>query len=56
VPPIAGRSPSYMMRQMYDMQQGTRKGLWTGLMKPVVAPLSQEDLLDLVAYVASRTP
>jgi cytochrome c553 len=56
VPPIAGRSPSYMMRQMYDMQQGTRKGLWTGLMKPVVAPLSQDDLLDLVAYVASRTP
>jgi len=41
---------------MYDMQQGTRKGLWTGLMKPVVAPLSQEDLLDLAAWVASRTP
>jgi cytochrome c553 len=56
VPPIAGRSPSYMMRQMYDMQAGTRKGLWTPLMKPVVAPLSQENMLDLVAYVASRTP
>jgi cytochrome c553 len=56
VPPIAGHSPSYMMRQMYDMQQGNRKGLWTGLMKPVVAPLSQNDMLDLVAYAASRTP
>jgi cytochrome c553 len=56
VPSIAGRSPSYMMRQMYDMQQGTRKGLWTGLMKPVVANLSQDDLLDLAAFVASRTP
>jgi cytochrome c553 len=56
VPTIAGRSPSYMVRQMYDMQQGTRKGLWTGLMKPVVAPLSQDDLLNLAAYVASRTP
>jgi cytochrome c553 len=56
VPSIAGRSPSYMMRQLYDMQQGTRKGLWTGLMKPVVAPLSQEDMLNLVAYLASRTP
>ena len=56
VPTIAGRSPSYMMRQMYDMQQGTRKGLWTGLMKPVVASLSQEQLLDLVAYVASQKP
>jgi len=56
VPTIAGRSPSYMMRQMYDMQQGTRKGLWTGLMKPVVANLSQDDMLDLAAYVASKTP
>src|SRR5206468_2581560 len=24
IPPIAGRSPSYMVRQMWDMQQGTR--------------------------------
>lgn len=56
VPPIAGRSPSYMMRQMYDMQQGTRNGLWTGLMKPVVAPLSEDDLMDIVAYVASLKP
>jgi cytochrome c553 len=56
VPPIAGRSPSYMMRQMYDMQQGTRKGLWTPLKKPVVANMSQEGLLDLAAYVASLNP
>jgi cytochrome c553 len=41
---------------MYDMQQGTRKGMWTGLMKPVVANLSQNDLLDLAAYVASKNP
>jgi cytochrome c553 len=53
---IAGRSPSYLMRQMYDMQQSTRKGLWTGLMKPVVAHLSEEELMNLAAYVASRTP
>jgi len=56
VPSIAGRSPSYLMRQMYDMQQGARKGLWTGLMKPVVANLSEEDLLVLSAYAASQTP
>ena len=56
VPSIAGRSPSYLMRQMYDMQQGVRKGLWTGLMKPVVANLSEEDLLELSAYAASQTP
>ena len=56
VPGIAGRSPSYLMRQMYDMQQGARKGLWSGLMKPVVANLSEEDLLALSAYAAAQTP
>jgi cytochrome c553 len=56
VPGIAGRSPSYLVRQMYDMQQGARKGLWTDLMKPVVANLSEEDLLALAAYTASQKP
>jgi cytochrome c553 len=56
VPGIAGRSPSYLMRQMYDMQQGARNGTWTQLMKPVVAKLSEEDLLDIVAYTASLKP
>ena len=56
VPAIAGRTASYMMRQMYDMQQGNRKGLWTGLMKPVVASLSQDQMLYLSAYVASLKP
>jgi cytochrome c553 len=56
VPGIAGRSPSYLVRQMYDMQQGARNGTWTQLMKPVVANLSAEDLLDIAAYTASRMP
>jgi len=56
VPGIAGRSPSYMMRQMFDMKAGTRKGLWTPLMKPVVANLSNEDMTAIVAYVASLAP
>src|SRR4051794_23587994 len=56
VPGLAGRSPSYLARQMYDMQQGARKGLWSDLMKPVVAKLSEDDLLNLVAYTASLKP
>ena len=56
VPGIAGRSPSYLARQMYDMKQGARNGEWTQLMKPVVANLSDEDILDIVAYTASRMP
>ena len=54
VPGIAGRSPSYMVRQLYDMQQGMRKGVWTDLMKPVVAKLTNEDMLAIAAYAASK--
>jgi cytochrome c553 len=56
VPPIAGRSPSYMVRQMWDMQQGTRNGASAQLMKLVVANLTEEDMVAIAAYVASRLP
>jgi cytochrome c553 len=56
VPGIAGRSPSYLVRQMYDMQVGARQGEWTELMKPVVANLTDEDFVNIAAYVSSRTP
>jgi cytochrome c553 len=54
VPGIAGRSPSYLARQMYDMQVGTRHGEWSELMKPVVAKLTNEDFVSIAAYVSSR--
>jgi cytochrome c553 len=56
VPPIAGRSPSYLVRQLWDIQQGTRNGSQAQLMKLVVANLTPEDLVAIVAYVASRPP
>jgi cytochrome c553 len=56
VPPIAGRSPSYMARQLYDLQTGTRNGVAAQLMKPVVANLTEEDIVAITAYVASRGP
>ena len=55
-PGIAGRSPSYMMRQLWDMKRGTRNGVYTVLMKPVVANLSADDLTAIVAYLASIKP
>jgi cytochrome c553 len=54
VPGIAGRSPSYIARQLYDMQVGNRHGIWTELMKPVVAKLTPDDIVAIVAYTASR--
>ena len=56
VPGLAGRSPSYLVRQLYDMQQGTRNGSWTELMKSVVKNLSDDDMLNIAAYISSLQP
>jgi cytochrome c553 len=56
LPSIAGRSPSYMFRQLYDFQHAARRGEWSPLMVPVVAKLDDRDLLAIVAYLASRDP
>jgi cytochrome c553 len=55
-PPLAGRSPSYLARQLYDIQQYTRNGPGTQLMRPVVQNLSQEDILAITAYLVSLEP
>jgi len=55
-PTLAGRSPSYLTRQLYDMQHGNRNGAWTALMAPVVADMGPDDLLNASAYLASLRP
>ncbi len=56
VPTLAGRSPSYVARQLYDMQHGNRNGAWTPLMAPVLAKLGPQDVLTAAAYLASLQP
>ena len=56
VPALAGRSPSYMARQLYDLQQENRDGLWSDLMDRAVMNLTVEDIVDIVAYTASLDP
>jgi cytochrome c553 len=56
VPALAGRSPSYVFRQLYDMQHGARYGAGTALMQPVVANLSESDMVAIAAYTGSREP
>lgn len=55
-PPIAGRFPTYLFRQLYAFQAGTREGTTATLMKPIVAGFSRRDMIDLAAYVGSLTP
>ncbi|MEK6211376.1 MAG: cytochrome C-binding protein [Pseudomonadota bacterium] len=56
VPALAGRSPSYVVRQLYDIRHGVRNGPWAELMKAVVAQLSEVDMMSIAAYTASRAP
>ena len=56
VPGIGGRSPSYMMRQLYDMKTGARRGEWSALMRNIVSSMTVDELLSVSAYVASRNP
>ncbi len=55
-PPLAGRSPSYLARQLFDIQAGARHGSRAALMRPVVAHLAGGDIRDIVAYLASLPP
>ncbi len=56
VPGLAGRSPSYLVRQLYDLQAGARQGLWSPLMQSAVADLSVADFVAIAAYAASLEP
>src|SRR5947209_12357340 len=56
LPSIVGRSPSYMFRQLYDFAHGARTGEWSPLMAQVVSNLDQNDMLAIVAYLASLDP
>ena len=55
-PSIIGRSPSYVVRQLYDIQNGARAGTAAQLMKATVANLTVEDMVSIAAYLASRAP
>ena len=55
-PRIAGRSPTYLFRQLYDFKSGTRNGANSGLMKPLVESLSVGDMIALSAYAGSLPP
>jgi len=55
-PPIAGRSPTYLVRQMIDFKSGARAGLMGAPMRDIVASMSQMDMIAAAAYAASLKP
>jgi len=56
VPALAGRSPSYMVRQLFDIQSGARAPVAVQPMKTVVTKLTVDDMAAIAAYTASLHP
>lgn len=56
VPGLAGRSPSGIVRQLYDIKHGSRGGPAVDPMKPEVASMTEQNRVDIAAYLASLKP
>lgn len=56
VPGIVGRSPSYLVRQLYDFKHKARAGTGATLMMSSVANLTLDDMIALAAYLGSQEP
>jgi len=55
IPRLAGIHPIYIFRQLYILKNGDRNGLGAQLMKKAVANLTDDDMLNISAYLASQT-
>ena len=55
IPHIAGRSPSYVFRQLFDIKANTRTGS-VAFMQQVVYGLERDDVIAIAAYLASLEP
>jgi cytochrome c553 len=56
IPGIAGRSPTYTFRQLYDYKHGARAGPASAAMMPSVRNLTTSDMIALSAYAGSLPP
>jgi cytochrome c553 len=56
VPRIAGLSPVYIGRQLYNFQSGQSAGPMSEMMRKLVVNLTDDDILAISAYVASQAP
>lgn len=55
-PPLAGRSPTYIVRQLYDFQTKSRAGDAAAAMQPVVKPMRTADMIAVSAYLGALRP
>ena len=55
-PPLAGRSPLTLFRNLNDLKAGVRGGDNAAPMQGVVANMTEDDMVDLAAYIGSLQP
>ena len=55
-PPLAGRSPTYLLRQLVAFRTGARASEAGLPMRQAVAPLELADMIAIAAYVGSLPP
>ncbi|MEO8064010.1 MAG: c-type cytochrome [Pseudomonadota bacterium] len=56
IPPISGRSPTYVLRQLLAFKIGSRGNEASKQMTPVVEKLELTDMIDIAAYLATLYP
>lgn len=56
VPPLAGRSPTYLTRQLVQVALGNRQRAPVQLMQQVASRLTFKDMISVAAYAASLNP
>jgi cytochrome c553 len=56
VPRLAGLQPLYVARQLFSMRYGSSAGKAAELMKPVVAKMSDDDIIAISSYLGSLPP
>ena len=54
VPAIAGRSPTYLLRQLVGFQTGARAGAAAAPMLPVASALDMDDMIAVAAFAAAH--
>lgn len=55
-PPLAGRSPTYLLRQLYDFRSGARGGEASASMAEVTREMDLQDMIALAAYMGNQAP
>lgn len=56
IPPLAGRSPSMIVRQLHDFKTGNRHGSMAEVMHDNTAHMETADMIAIAAYLANLPP